>query len=157
MKQSAQPVIETFQLSFCPSSVFFLLKPFVSSLFLCELVQLFCFSLLLDQSGSFTFLLFLISSLFPNDPLFFPPPLHCCLSEKEVQLECLFDGEIGSCRFRSFLILCLSESLSPPVLPSLLSVFLWLFFLLGRDAWGVVLDRLRLVRFLSIQHPCIPL
>lgn len=39
------------------------LNPFISSLFLCKPVQLFCFLLSFwDQSGSFTFLSFLISS-----------------------------------------------------------------------------------------------
>lgn len=41
------------------------------------------------------------------------PPLHRCLSEKEVQLKCLFNGEIA-CRF--FLV-CFPPSLDfPPLL-----------------------------------------
>lgn len=44
--------------------------------------------------------------LVPDESLFFFPPLfHCCLSEKEVQLKCLFDGEIGSVVFVHFFFL----------------------------------------------------
>lgn len=39
---------------------------------------------------TYTFDQFLVFSM-----IIFPPPLHGCLSEKEVQLECLFNGEIG--------------------------------------------------------------
>lgn len=79
-------------------------------------------------------------------PYFFPPPFHCRLSEKEIQLECLSDGEIGSVVFRSFSILCLSSSLR--FQPSLLPVsFVCFGLFLSNDAWGVAYDRLRLVRF----------
>lgn len=78
-----------------------------------SLCSCFVFLSLWDQSGNFTFFTLLISSLFPDDPLFFPPPFHCCLSEKEVQLECLFDGESSSVVF-SFhfhsLVSCSSSS-----------------------------------------------
>lgn len=117
------------------------LNPFISSLFLCKLVQLFCFLLSFwDQSGSFTFLSFLISSRWIL--IFFPPLFHCCLSEKEVQLKCLFDGEIGSVVFVHFFFLnfffvrLLCESL--PVQLSLYPLCFIFFFLLCRDALGVV-------------------
>lgn len=116
------------------------LNPFISSLFLCKLVQLFCFLLSFwDQSGSFTFLSFLISSRWIL--IFFPPLFHCCLSEKEVQLKCLFDGEIGSVVFVHFFFLlffCPSSLrvFARPALP-LPSLFHF-FFLLCRDALGVV-------------------
>lgn len=44
---------------------------------------------------TYTFDHFLVFSM-----IIFPPPLHCRLSEKEVQLECLFNGEISG-RFLS--------------------------------------------------------
>lgn len=80
--------------------------------------------------------------LVPDESLFFFPPLfHCCLSEKEVQLKCLFDGEIGSVVFVHFffkLFFCPSSLrvFARPALP-LPSLFHF-FFLLCRDALGVV-------------------
>lgn len=61
-------------------------------------------------------------------PYFFPPPFHCCLSEKEIQLECLSDGEIGSvvfAHFPFFVSLRLSDS-SPP--SSLFHLFVLVYF-----------------------------
>lgn len=61
-------------------------------------------------------------------PYFFPPPFHCCLSEKEIQLECLSDGEIGSvvfAHFPFFVSLRPSDS-SPP--SSLFHLFVFVYF-----------------------------
>lgn len=135
------------------------LNPFISSLFLCKLVQLFCFLLSFwDQSGSFTFLSFLISSRWIF--IFFPPLFHCCLSEKEVQLKCLFDGEIGSVVFvhffffKLFFLSVFFASLCPSSSPFTLSVSFFFPFVQrcfrGR-LWQFLLDFSKF-----IQHPCIP-
>lgn len=75
-------------------------------------------------------------------PDFFPPPLHRCLSEKEIQLECLFDGEMGSVVFHSFLILRPASSLrlfSPPSGPPIPSDSFVCFALWGgEDAGGLL-------------------
>lgn len=70
--------------------------------------------------------------------IFFSPPLHRCLSEKEIQLECLFDGEIGSVVSHSFFILRPAPSLrlfSPPPGPSTPSDSFVCFALLGQRCW----------------------
>lgn len=72
----------------------------------------------------------------------FSPPLHRCLSEKEIQLECLFDGEIGSVVFHSLFILRPAPSLrlfSPPSGPSTPSdSFVCFLRFWGKDAGGLV-------------------
>lgn len=65
-------------------------------------------------------------------PYFFPP-FHCCLSEKEIQLKCLFDGEIDSVVFihLSFFVSLRLWLFCPPP-SSIFLVFLLLFvFLFG--------------------------
>lgn len=100
-------------------------------LYLFKFVRL--FFLLWNQSDSVT--LFLIRSLFPDDPLFlFFRPLCRCLSEKEIQLECVFDGEIGSVVYVHFSFFCSLRVIS-------LSSSLWLvrlvcFYCLGHSFWG---------------------
>lgn len=84
------------------------------------------------------------------------PPFHCCLSEKEVQLECLFDGEIGSVvsvHFSFFVSLRLFES-PPPVLSSLLS-FLVTFWAEKLEALSLTVYILSNLCWISIQHPFI--
>lgn len=118
------------------------LNPFISSLFLCKLVQLFCFLLSFwDQSGSFTFLSFLISSRWIL--IFFPSSFPLLSVRKGSPAQVFVWWWDRLCRFCSFFFFftfffCPSSLrvFARPALP-LPSLFHF-FFLLCRDALGVV-------------------
>lgn len=124
-----------------PCIVFF----FAADKYLCS-SDLFSLSLRDQLHFSHYFWLALVF-FFPMTPYFFPLPLHCCLSEKEIQLKCLFDGEIGSVvfHFSFFVLLRLFEVVFPPPsgpLPPSVSVCLFVFPLLGKDVRGLLSDGL---------------
>lgn len=118
------------------------LNPFISSLFLCKLVQLFCFLLSFwDQSGSFTFLSFLISSRWIL--IFFPSSFPLLSVRKGSPAQVFVWWWDRLCRFCSFFFLFFTfflsvffASLCPSSSPFTLSVSF--FSLLCRDALGVV-------------------
>lgn len=104
---------------------------------------------------------------FPMTPYFFPLPLHCCLSEKEIQLKCLFDGEIGSVvfHFSFFVLLRLFGVVFPPPSgppPPSVSVCLFIRFWakMLEDSSVTVYFRAIFFSFFSVSqtslHPLLP-
>lgn len=100
------------------------------------------------------FFTLLISSLFPDDPLFFSSSFPLLSVRKGSPARVFVWWWDRLCRFHPFFILCLSLLLSesfspsspPPLLFSVSFVFCF-YFLFGRDAWGIVYDSFRLVLF----------
>lgn len=127
-----------------------------------SLCSCFVFSLFLGSiwQRHVFFSLFIISSLFPDDPLFFPSFSLLSVRKGNPAQVFVWWWDRLSC-FHSFVILCLFASFGlvlppdppPPPLQSSSSFYYFLLFSLGKDAGGVFSDRLFLVRFLSTQLP----